>query len=179
MLSLSRKTDYAIIAMSHLAQHPDEVCGAREIADQFRIPVALLMNILKTLCRGEMVASTRGSKGGYRLAVSAEKITLADIIASVEGPLRFVQCVGHGDQEKCTCGITLTCPVMKPVQNVHKKLQSFLRTVTLADIAFDRDYGNSTVRKKKAVRRGGSGKHGSGVRATKTRQATSLSVLKK
>ena len=167
MLSLSRKTDYAIIAMSHLAQHPDEVCGAREIADQFRIPVALLMNILKGLCRGEMVASTRGSKGGYRLAVSAEKITLADIIANVDGPMRFAQCAVHGDDEPCSCDITQTCPVMKPVQNLHKKLERFLQAMTLADIAFDRDYGNVGESTEKTVRRGRNGLHGNGVRATK------------
>lgn len=160
MLCLSRKTDYAIIAMSHLAQHPDEVCGAREIADQFRIPAALLMNILKTLCRGKMVTSTRGSKGGYRLALSAEKITLADIIANVEGPMRFVQCAEHGGDEECTCDITHTCPVMKPVQNLHKKLERFLQTMTLADIAFDRDYGTVAASKKKVVREN---KYGMGI----------------
>ena len=65
MLSLTKKTDYALIALAYLAERPDRTVSAREIAGGFQMPVALVMNILKTLHHAKWLASTRGAKGGY------------------------------------------------------------------------------------------------------------------
>ncbi len=142
MFALSKKTDYAIIALSHMAQRPGEVCTAREIAEQFHVPVSLLMNVLKTMNQGELVRSVRGAKGGYALALPADEITLADIITSVEGPIRFVQCVSAADNSEPSCNLFESCPMVKPVQKVQDKLRAFLERVTLAQIAYDEDYGD-------------------------------------
>ena len=67
MLSLTRKTDYALIALSHMAHDPEGCCSAREIATRYRVPLPLLMNILKLLTRRGFAKSARGPHGGYRL----------------------------------------------------------------------------------------------------------------
>ena len=141
MLQLTKKTDYAILALSFLAQRPDEKCAAREIAEQFNVPSALLMNVLKTLCQGELVRSIRGAKGGYVLAREANSISLADIITVIEGPVAFVQCATKTKDGKGPCDLAGTCPVSRPVRKVHKQLSEFLRNVSLAQIAYDEDYG--------------------------------------
>lgn len=136
MLALTRKTDYAIIALTHLAQNSGLVCTAREIAEKFHIPTALLMNVLKTLNQGELVRSVRGAKGGYSLALPPAHITLEQIIRVVEGPIRFVQCSNSSGDDP-TCELTEICPVRRPVQRIQVRLENFLRQITLADILRD------------------------------------------
>jgi Rrf2 family protein len=141
MFALTKKTDYALIALCHMAQHPADVCTAREIATQFNMPAALLMNVLKTLHQGGLIRSIRGAKGGYLLAQPADQISMSAIIAAVEGPVRFVQCASGRDAPENGCGLAPSCPVTKPVNRVHEKLNQFLQQVTLAQIAFDEEYG--------------------------------------
>ena len=76
MLALTRKTDYALIALCHLARQPERVISARQIARRFSMPLPLLMNVLKTLAAHEVVRSVRGAKGGYQLARRPEDLTL-------------------------------------------------------------------------------------------------------
>jgi Rrf2 family protein len=137
MLALTRKTDYALIALTHLAQNAGVVCTAREIAEKFHIPAALLMNVLKTLNQGELVKSVRGAKGGYSLAIEPEGVSLASIIRVIEGPVRFVQCSGESSDHVDECELSEVCPIKLPLQRIHARLENFLRQITLADIVRD------------------------------------------
>ncbi len=139
MLSLTRKTDYALIALAHMAHDPDGCCSAREIATRYRVPLPLLMNILKLLTRRGLARSARGPHGGYTLAVSPGDITLYDVIRAVEGPVQLVQCVefhqpGPAVEAGLGCGLMSSCPVHSPIQLVHNRLVEFLSGVTLADV---------------------------------------------
>lgn len=90
-MRISAKTDYAVRAAAELAAAPDSrPMRAEEIARQQAIPVHFLINILNEMKIAGIVQSHRGVKGGYRLARSPEKITLAEIIRAVEGPLASV-----------------------------------------------------------------------------------------
>ncbi len=131
MLSLTRKTEYALIALFHLARESERVCTAREISARYHLPPALLMNVLKCLASGDLLLSTRGAKGGYRLALPPEAISLSAIIAAVEGPVRFVQCV----DEAAPCDIAETCPIRDPVMAIQARLETFLSDITLAELA--------------------------------------------
>lgn len=140
MLALTRKTDYAMIALAHMAQDPDGCCSAREIATRYHVPLPLLMNILKLLTRQGLARSARGPRGGYTLAQPASEITLYDVIRAVEGPIQLVQCVDHKPEDAdnplkvAGCGLIPVCPVHSPIQLVHNKLVEFLSNVTLADV---------------------------------------------
>src|SRR5215469_1052283 len=85
MLTLSKKTDYALISLAYLAGHGGGVASARQIASAADLPLALLMQILKTLHQHGVLLSTRGVKGGYKLAADAEKISLLTLIRIVDG----------------------------------------------------------------------------------------------
>ena len=93
MLTLTRKTEYGLIAVCHLAQVGDKVVSARDIAGEHNVPLPLLMNVLKRLNRTGYVRSVRGAHGGYVLAVAPEQFSLADLIEAVEGPVHLVRCV--------------------------------------------------------------------------------------
>lgn len=136
MLALTKRTEYALIAVIHMARHPERVISAREIARRHRMPLPLLMNVLKLLAGNELVSSVRGAKGGYRLAGPAENISLGRVIEAIEGPLRLVQCAGpRSGRSKEPCVRSETCPVRRPVQRLHDRLQDFLGRISLADIA--------------------------------------------
>ncbi|MCB9857454.1 MAG: Rrf2 family transcriptional regulator [Phycisphaerales bacterium] len=135
MLSLTRKTDYALIALCHLAGQPNRVCTAREIAEQHSLPQSLLMNVLKSLSQSDLVDSTRGAKGGYRLGKGPTEITLSAIISAVEGPVKFVQCASHQEGDDPACDIMESCPIRGPVQVIQHRLEAFLAGIVLADLA--------------------------------------------
>ncbi len=137
MLSLTKKTDYALIALTHLARNGGAVSTAREIASKFHVPTALLMNVLKTLCHSDLIRSVRGARGGYSLAKPSESISLADIITVVEGPMRLAQCSSHDPSDPSECELTEVCPVKLPVQRIHARLEQFFRQISLADIVRD------------------------------------------
>lgn len=139
MLSLTRKTDYALIALAHMARDPEGCCSAREIATRYRVPLPLLMNLLKLLTRQGFAKSARGPRGGYTLAMSPQDITLYDVIHAVEGPIQLAQCVDYHEGSTQTmsaggCGLMASCPVHSPIQMVHNRLVEFLSSVTLADV---------------------------------------------
>ena len=135
MLTLTKKTDYALIAASHMARAGDRVSSAREIADSYHLSQSLLMNVLKQLTRQGLVSSTRGSKGGYVLAEEAENISLNRLIGAVEGPLQLVRCKPRRAGNGSACDLVKTCPLRSPVQRVQDRLEEFLSNITLAEIA--------------------------------------------
>jgi Rrf2 family protein len=136
MLTLTRKTEYALIAMCHLARAGEQVVSARDIAEERGVPLPLLMNILKRLNRTGHVRSVRGARGGYVLAVAAQDFTLAALIEAVEGPVHLVRCTDPTRQTR-RCGLTARCFIRRPVVRLHHRLRKFLRGVTVADLAFD------------------------------------------
>jgi Rrf2 family protein len=137
MLALTKKTSYGLIAMVHLAKlEGDQVASAREIAKLFDIPMSLLMNVLKELASAGYVESLRGARGGYRLARRPMDINLADLIAAIEQPVGQTRCLTNqtGEHAECTLELMARCPVADPVHRVHRKLNDFLKKVTLAEI---------------------------------------------
>jgi len=138
MLTLTRKTEYAMIAMCHLARAGQKVTSAREIAQTHGMPLPLLMNVLKRLNRTGHVTSVRGARGGYRLAVPPAEFTLDALIEAVEGPVHLVRCTNPAKNAR-RCTLTKPCPVRGSVRKVHDRLRAFLSGVTIADLAFDQE----------------------------------------
>jgi Rrf2 family protein len=134
MLTLTRKTEYGLIAVCHLARTGAKVVSARDIAEQHAVPLPLLMNVLKRLNRTGHVKSERGAHGGYVLNVAPEVFTLADLIEAVEGPVHLVRCASGGSASR-PCSRTSICTIRGSVWKVHDQLRKFLASVTIADLA--------------------------------------------
>jgi len=137
MVVLTRKADYALLAMTYLGRTSgkDGVSSAREVAAHYSIPPSVLMNILKTLQREGLIRSVRGPRGGYSLARPTESITFAEIVKAIEGPVRVTRCSGALDGSRpSSCERSPWCPVRGSAQVVQEKLDRVFREVTLADI---------------------------------------------
>jgi len=140
MLTLTKKTDYALVALSYLARRTGDIVSARELARLSRVPLPILTNILKTLAGAEIVVSERGSSGGYGLARPATEINLHSLITVIEGPIQFVHCaVTAAASGKTRCELVPRCPVRLPVRRIHSRLQEFLKSVTLAELFADEE----------------------------------------
>ena len=136
MLSLSKKTDYALIALAYMAERQDRVVSAREIATAYEMPLALLMNILKTLQQARILSSTRGVKGGYRLAANVDGISLYDLtkLFDPQEDLDEVVVVEETCQEADCRKVSRSALIHPPVQALQYKLLRFIREVKVADL---------------------------------------------
>ena len=141
MLSLTRKADYAIMAMAELARRDPERVSARCMAEGLRVPVPVLTGVLHQLRQASLVSSTLGGKGGYTLARTANDISLADIVEAIEGPTRLALCCGDGHDESgesgTVCDLESDCRIKEPIRRVHQGFRSFLEQVRLPHLAFD------------------------------------------
>lgn len=137
MLSLTKRTEYALIAVCHLARAArGRVVSARDIHEQHGVPLPLLMNILKRLSRAKYVRSLRGARGGYELAVPPEELTMTALIEAVEGPVQLVRCADL-DRQNRRCALTRRCPIQRAVHRVHFRMRAFFSGVTIADLVAD------------------------------------------
>jgi Rrf2 family protein len=134
MLRLSKRSDYALIAMRHLAQpHDRHSVSARELAERFNIPVELLAKVLQKLVRARLLVSQQGIRGGYVLARPASQISVADIIVAIDGPLTVTAC---SDQDQ-TCDQFSKCNVRDPLWRIKDRIVSALTSCSLAELAME------------------------------------------
>jgi Rrf2 family protein len=134
MLRLSKKADYALMAMKHLAVRPDTAsASAREIAEQYDIPVELMAKVLQRLARRGLLASHQGTRGGYRLAKPSAAISVADIIQAIDGPLTVTACSTEAEN----CGQYAKCSVRDPLWRIKDRILLALSTCSLQEVAAD------------------------------------------
>jgi len=130
---LSRKTDYALLILSHLCERPAGG-SAREIADRFGLSKAFLANILKELCQKGFLVSHRGVKGGYVLQRPADQINLGDLVQAMEEGLKLTTCSGEEEQGEHECSVHNLCPIREPLNEIHRAIFGVLRGITLAEV---------------------------------------------
>lgn len=133
MLSLNRKTDYALVALADMADRPGQWASAREIAERSDVPPALLMNVLKTLHGAGILRSTRGMRGGYRIAADMERLSLFDLIRVLEKADQKPEADG-GEPACCGRYKINRSGLHGPVHAFHHKLRQFLRSVLVSDL---------------------------------------------
>jgi Rrf2 family protein len=131
MLRLSREADYSLLAMVYIAAQPaGQLAYRRDIASHYNIPREFLAKVLQKLSRHGLVKSFRGMQGGYQLAREADRITLADVIEAVDGPLALVDCQGP----PYDCGQESACTVKSVMTEVQQGIRQVLCGVTLQDM---------------------------------------------
>ena len=136
MLRLSKKADYALMAMKHLAIKTESAASstsAREIAEQYDIPIELMAKVLQRLARSGLLTSHQGTRGGYTLARSKRLISVADIIQAIDGPLTVTACSTDED----SCGQYAKCSVRDPLWRIKDRIIAALATCSLQEIAAD------------------------------------------
>jgi FeS assembly SUF system regulator len=130
VLRLSKLTDYATVILARLACDGERQTAAR-ISQESHIGLPTVSKLLKQLHRAGLVESTRGQRGGYRLARPARQISAAAILDAMEGPLALTECAGNHSQ----CDLHGNCGVGGSWQRINVAIRRALEEVTLAELA--------------------------------------------
>lgn len=131
MLRVTKLADYGIVMLTHFALHRDSSYTAPDIARTVRLPLPVVSKVLKLLGKAGLLASHRGTKGGYRLAMPAEQITIASIISALDGPIAVTGCM---DAQR-GCDLESGCPVRGNWRLINQAIHSALEGITLSQMA--------------------------------------------
>jgi len=132
MLKLSKKVDYGLIALMHLARHSEKSSwSAREIAGLYDLPSELMAKILQKMVQKGFLNPLYGTNGGYTLAMSPEAITVAEVVEALESPFSLTNCIPKNgfcvQFEKCT--------VKTPLQRLNDNVIRMLKRTTIAEMS--------------------------------------------
>ena len=132
MLRLSKKADYALLALRHMAGRPDRAAvSARELSEAYDLPPELLAKVLQKLVRGQLLTSVQGIRGGYGLARPAGAISVADVIQAIDGPLTVTAC----SETNHNCEQYSKCNIRDPLWQIKDRIVSALSATSIAHLA--------------------------------------------
>ncbi len=127
MIILSKLADYGVIVATHLAAESGRQLTAAAVADEVRLPRATVAKILKSLAHAGLVTATRGAAGGYRLARPARLISVAEVVAAIDGDIGLTQCSVHVAE----CTRTDYCPTRPHGRAINRAVEQALTAVSL------------------------------------------------
>lgn len=130
MLRLSKLTDYATVILSFMAKKSEQFFTAVEIAESTGIHLPTVSKVLKLLVRAQVLKSLRGARGGYCLAEVPEKITVAEVIKALEGPIAITEC----SISEQSCEQSPGCDIRGNWGLINQVIHDALESVTLADM---------------------------------------------
>lgn len=130
MIRLSRFADYAVVMLAELSRGAQLRLPASELAVRCNLPEPTVAKILKSLTRAGVLSSTRGVNGGYGLTRTPEKITVADIITAMDGPISLTDCADNDS----ACVLEGFCSMHGRWNKVNVAIRTALESVTLVDL---------------------------------------------
>lgn len=134
MLQLTKRTEYGLIALVHMADQDGRVVSVREIGERYPVPRRLLAEVLKDLSHAGIVESQRGASGGYALSRPPDDITLAQIVSSLEGEPAIANCEGHDVEPAEGCDIAPLCRIRSPLHRIREGIWGLLERTTLRSL---------------------------------------------
>lgn len=133
MLRLSKKLEYALMAVKYIALQQEKNCvTAREIADNYNLPYELVSKVLQQLTRYNLVTSVQGARGGYRLSRIPEDIFLLEIISAVEPNYQITNCMNERSSEK-DCEHFNCCKIRNPLIKIQIEIDNLFKRMSLTE----------------------------------------------
>lgn len=117
--------------IAELVNSPDAIVSVRSAAEDNDVPYSFARSIQHELVRAGIITSLRGSRGGMRLAVDPQKVSLLAVIEAVQGPISLAQC----DDPSCAaeCPNKSVCHFNPIWRGARELLTSYFSKITLAD----------------------------------------------
>ena len=130
MLKLTRKTEYALIALRYLQiKSEGKPVTARKIAEIENIPISILSKVLQHLSKKNLIETVKGAQGGYRLSVNLSKINLWKFLETMEGPLGLVDCLQNSQ-----CEQENICSIQTPIRKINHKVKNVFDKLSVSDV---------------------------------------------
>lgn len=144
LLKLTKKADYALMAMKHLAESASQGSrSAKDVADAYGIPPEALAKILQRLAKAGLLQSQHGTNGGYTLARPAQTISAFEVIKAIDGPLFITSCItvrGECDQSD-------RCNIREPLRKVNESIEAVLKRIKISHMREEPDEASAEVSK--------------------------------
>lgn len=131
MLRFSKKVDYTVLLITDLVEREEEVLSAAALAEKYSLSPDFIANIMKTLAKKGFVKSVRGKKGGYKLSMNPEEVSLMDLIEAVDGPVSLTDCSEHDHH---LCAISHLCRSKSKMIEITRQIHTILDDVKLDEI---------------------------------------------
>ena len=128
MLKITKKTEYALIALSHISSN-DALVRSIDISKKYSIPKELMAKTLQLMAKVGYIKAIKGPNGGYQSNINLDDISLKKFIESIEGPLGLIDCQ---ISEECT-QIDF-CNIKKPIKRINDNILNFLDNISLIEI---------------------------------------------
>ena len=130
MLKISRKVEYALIALRHLhGLKKEELASAKELADSYGVPKELLAKVLQRLAKKNIIDAVKGPNGGYRLAIDPENVRLTEFFEVIEGPMGIMDCYFDSGCEQLD-----GCTIRTPINRINDSIRTMFNNMTLAEV---------------------------------------------
>jgi len=132
MLKITRKAEYALIALRHLNSIKNgELATVKEISTQYGIPQELLAKALQQLAREKVIDATKGPSGGYKLVRDPSTINMTKFFEILEGPMGIMDCYFDSG-----CNQLSGCNIRTPINRINDSIRTIFDKMTLADITY-------------------------------------------
>ncbi len=129
---ISRKTDYGLRIILELSKlPPGTAISARELASRQGIPFPFLSKIIAELASSRLLETKRGLKGGIKLSVPPESITVLDVVEAVDGGINLCYCSAR----PVDCPRQSYCPIRKALKEVEEKIKGELSSINIGALA--------------------------------------------
>ena len=129
MLKLTRKLEYALIALRHMQDKRDTFISAKEIAGMYLIPRELLAKTLQQMSKLNYIKAAQGPQGGYRIRKGLTEISLTQFVEELEGPFGMVDCSISSD-----CIQLNKCNIRMPINKINDNIRSIFNDIPITDI---------------------------------------------
>ena len=130
MLRMSKLADYSTVLVSALALEPERLYNAKALAKQVHIAAPTVSKLLKLLLNAGVVKSVRGVGGGYQLAAAPRDISIAQVVAAIEGKPALTECSLHTG----SCMQDSVCAIKSNWRTINQLVISILENLTLEDM---------------------------------------------
>ena len=129
MLKLTKKLEYALIALRHMHSKGEHLSSSKEIADTYIIPKEILAKTLQQMARLHYIEAVQGPSGGYKLKKKLAKISLTQFFEEIEGPIGITDCIIDID-----CIQIGNCNIRQPIKEINHNIRSIFNKINLSQI---------------------------------------------
>ena len=130
MLKITRKVEYALIALRHMQlKQPEELTSTKEIATRYGVPQRLLAKTLQHMARDGIIEAVQGSAGGYRVSTNLDQMSMKDFFEKLEGPLGMMDC--YFDSGCIQIG---ACNIRVPIQRINDNMRNLFSQMSVQEV---------------------------------------------
>ena len=132
MLKVNKKLEYALIALKHMAlKRPEELSSAREVSRRYKTPFDTTAKIMQLLAQAQVLQSSQGIRGGYRLVRNLEQMTFIELSEIIEQRKFDMSCE---DSRGGPCELLEVCNIKSPLQTINGRLREFFSDISLKEL---------------------------------------------